>query len=776
MIEIENGTKRVPAARFWRRQSAWRRLPLRLTLIAILGSVFPPATLAKRPFVIKPPPPWVKPLSVTQSGSAASNEAAYGSLYLLSDHQIRVNGGSTERYSRRVKKVLNASALEDVSQLQLEFEPSYQELVIHYVEIQRGDETIDALRPGEVKIIQQETDLYQRQYNGTLSALIFLNDVRVGDIVDYAFSVVGQNPVLGGRFADTFHLAATQAVEKLQWRLLWPSKRHLQYRRLNTGALPATQNLGEETEYTWEQENVAAIEFEDNTPGWFRPIPAVQLSEFFDWAGVVQWAMPLYALKRPIDGPLIKQIERWQAESADPEKRLLAALRFVQDDVRYMGIELGPYSHTPTQPSVVFDRRFGDCKDKSLLLTTILNSLGIEARPALVNTSAQYTLDEKSYWIDATASLQRGGLAELYNPNYARALVLREGGGKLEEIPHVVSEETTTTVREVYTVQNYQAPALLEVSTTYRNVDADGVRSWIAQQTLSELGKSYLNYYANFDPDIEATALPQISDDPTTNTIVITEKYTIPSFWKNKTRQFYAGRIDEELAKPSVSKRSMPLALSYPVRVSQTIEAHLPEPFTIERDSRTIESDLMRFKYQYGSGGNTITLNYQLRTLRDHVPADKVAKHLETVDRIRKTLGYEISKDGSLADANTGSLLPLALVLGPFLLFGIYKAVKSTRARRRQTSFKKQQARLAPGETPETAILLKGEAEISRKLAAFKCVCGISYSNEDGPPQSESAVFDGRRLTVIRLKCETCSTFQDVYFVAPTAGPTILQN
>lgn len=703
---------------------------------------------------------------------------------MLSDHQIRVTGGSTERYTRRVKKVLNASALEDLSQLQLEFEPSYQELVIHYVKFQRGGVIIDALRPGEVKIIQQETDLYQRQYNGTLSALIFLNDVRVGDIVDYAFSVVGQNPVLGGRFADTFYLATSQAVENLQWRLLWPSKRQLRYRGQNTAAVPVTQNLGEETEYTWEQANVAAIEFEDNTPGWFRPIPAVQISEFSDWEEVLEWALPLYALKHPIDGPLIKQIERWRAESADPEKRLLAALRFVQDDVRYMGIELGPSSHMPTQPSAVFERRFGDCKDKSLLLTTILNSLGIEARPALVNTSAKYTLkdwqpspfafdhvivratfNEKNYWIDGTASLRRGGLAELYNPNYGRALVLREGGGELEEIPEEVSEETTTAVREVYTVQSNQAPALLEVSTTYRNVDADEMRSWIAQQTLSELGKSYLNYYAHFDSDIEATTVPQISDNPTTNTIVITEKYRIPSFWKNKTRQFYAGRIDEELGKPSVSKRSMPLALPYPARISQTIEAHLPEPFMIGRDSRTIESDVMRFKYQYGSNGNTITLNYQFRTLRDHVPPDKVAKHLDTVDRIRRTLGYEISRDGVLADANFVSLIPFALVFGPFLLFGVYKAVRSMRARRRQTSFK-QRPRLAPGETPEAAIPLKENGEIARNLAAFKCLCGISYSNEDGPPQAESAVFDGRRLTVIRLKCETCNRFQDVYFLA----------
>jgi transglutaminase-like putative cysteine protease len=765
----------------------------RLALLVIFAGVVPTVISAKRPFVIKPAPPWVKPLSVNQSKDPPQGEAVSGSLYLLSDQQIRVNGGSTERFYRRVKQVLNASALEELSQIQLEYEPSYQELVIHHVKIQRGDLTIDALKPNEVKIIQQETDLYQRQYNGTLSALIFLNDVRIGDIVDYAFSVIGQNPVLGGRFADTFSLAATQAIEKLQWRLLWPSKRLLRYRGMNTAALPDTQTLGEETEYTWAEENVAAIELEANTPAWFNPIPAVQLSEFGDWGDVVRWALPLYMLKHPVEGPLLRQIERWRAESIDPEKRLLAALRFVQDDVRYMGIELGPYSHTPTQPSVVFERRFGDCKDKSLLLSTILNSLGIDASPALVNTSAQHTLNDwqpspfafdhvivratlnqKSYWIDPTANLQRGGLAELCNPNYGRALVLREGAGELEAVQQDAGETLTTEVVEVYTVPSYMGPALLEVGTTFRSADANGMRSWLAHQTISEVGKLYLNYYARFDPDIEATTLPQVSDDPATNTIVITEKYKIPNFWKNKTRQFYAGRIDEDLGQPSTSKRAMPLALSYPARVSQTIEAHLPDHFTIAVDSRTIETDALRFKYQYISRGKTVTLSYQLRTLRDHVPADKVAKHLAAVDQIRNTLGYEISTSGAPADFNMTGLIPIALVMGPFLLFGVYKAMKSRRAHRRQTSFK-QRIQVAAGETPETAIPLK-DTEIAGTLAGFKCKCGLSYLTDKAPPQAESAVFDGRRLTVIRLNCDTCNRFQDVYFIAPVTPPTVFQN
>lgn len=740
-----------------------------------------PGTEAKSAFAIKPTPSWVKPVTVAKATSSATGEAS-GSLYLLSDSQTRVSSGSTERYLRRVKKVLNASGLEDLSQLQLEFEPSYEQLIIHHVRIFRGETTIDALNPNEIKTIQQENDLNQRIYNGTLSALIFLNDVRVGDTVDYAFSVVGDNPVMGGRFATNFNLASSQYVGKMQWRLLWPSKRSLRYHGLNTNISPAVQQIGDETEYVWSQNDVEAIEIEDNIPRWFRPIPTFQLSEFADWADVVKWELPLYTLKQPIDSSLKDQIEEWRSESTDPEKRLMSATRFVQDEVRYMGIELGPSSHTPTHPSIVFKRRFGDCKDKTLLLSTILNSLGIEATPALVNTNAQHTLDSyqptplafdhvilqvrlnsKTFWLDATASLQRGSLAEQSDLDYERALVLRDGTHNLEEIPQAVGNEPTVVLHEVYKALNYDAPALLDVTTTYKGHDADDIRSSIAQQTAAELAKTCLNYYASSDADIQAVGPPEVSDDTNLNVLIITEHYKIPGFWKNRAREFYASRINEELAKPNVSKRSMPLALAYPVSVSQIIEVHLPESFAIKKAGSTIESDAVRYRYQYDSSGNTVTLNYQLQTKKNYIYSAGVAEHLALIDRIRGTLGYEISRDQA-DDGDLTALLVLGLIATPLLIVGVTKAVKSNRLRKAAFKHRTQPRH---GESPETAIQIAPDADVYQNLSGFRCACGSSYPSNTRAAQTESAVFDGRKLTIIRLNCEKCSRFRDVYFVNP---------
>src|SRR5262249_12706551 len=154
----------------------------------------------------------------------------------------------------------------------------YEELVFHRISIMRGDRVIDALKPREIKLIQPETSLDEREYNGLMSALVFLNDVRVGDIVDYSYSINGSNPVMRGRFAARLFLIGDHPIRLLRRRLLWASGRTLRFNSLNTDLQPVIRELGSLREYTWQRENVMPIQVDDRTPQWFDPYPGVQLS------------------------------------------------------------------------------------------------------------------------------------------------------------------------------------------------------------------------------------------------------------------------------------------------------------------------------------------------------------------------------------------------------------------------------------------------------------------------------------------------------------------
>lgn len=674
--------------------------PLRAALLLLLACT---AAAAKPSFTVKPAPAWVQPAPTPQAGEdARAADAESGVRYLLDDQQVRVGARGAEYYYHVVEQVSSAAAVEKVSQLQLDFEPSYQSLVIHQIKVLRAGQAINALHPSEIRVIQQEQELDKQLFNGTLSAVVVLDDVRPGDVIDYAYSVNGDNPVLAGDFADTFQLAESDPVSHLRARLLWPAARKLYVKARQTDAQASVRQLGDEVEYVWERRDVpASAQTEDGAPTWFDPVPSIQLSEFETWADVARWAAPLYEVK-PLSHALKAQIAEWQ-KLPDPEARLLAARRFVQDEVRYLGIEMGPYSHTPTQPSKVFERRFGDCKDKSLLLATILSALGIESHPALVNTDARHTLDDwqpspydfdhcivfgrlgdKTYWIDPTISYQRGTLATYYAPEYERALVLRPDAQALEVIPLASPDGPTTTVAEDYRVRDFDSPVAFNVTTTMRGSDADAMRYQLAGKSRADLAKEELNYYAGRDRSIEAGGPPEVSDDEQANVVTLTEHYTIRHFWKDSAHEFLARRIGDELDKPGISRRETPLQISYPTNIEQLVEIHLPHRQDVTTGEESVETDALRFNASATADDNVVRLRYTLRTKQDSVAAADVEHHLAAVDKARDLAGYVLKQGPPVAPAvSLRATLDLLywLALAGVVLLLLYSRTK----RRRET-------------------------------------------------------------------------------------------
>jgi transglutaminase-like putative cysteine protease len=747
-----------------------------LLLLACAGAA------AKPSFTVQLPPAWVRAAPPPQAADEArAKDAESGLRFLLDDQQVRVGERGVQYYYHLVEQVSSAAAVEQVSRLQLDFEPSYQSLVIHHINVLRAGQTINALRPSEVKVIQREQELDKQLFNGTLSAVVFLNDVRPGDVLDYAYSVNGTNPVLAGDFADTFQLAESDPVDYLRARLLWPASRKLYVRARQTDAQPSVAQTGDEVEYVWERRDVPAAQSEDSTPSWFDPVPSVQLSEFETWADVARWAAPLYEVKG-LSPALKAQIAEWQ-KLPDPEARLLAARRFVQDEVRYLGIEMGPYSHTPTQPSKVFDRRFGDCKDKSLLLSTILNALGIEARPALVNTDARHTLDEwqpspydfdhcivrarlgdKTYWIDPTISYQRGTLDSYYPPEYERALVLRPDADSLDRIPLAPADQPTTAVLDDYRVRDFDSPVSYTVLTTLRGPDADAMRYKLAGESRADLGKEYLNFYADHEPSIQGDGLPEVSDDEQANVITITERYAIPRFWKEAAHEFLAQGLGADLQKPDVSRRATPLQVSYPANVEQLIEIHLPQRQEVATGRETVEDDALLFTAEVKTDNNVVRLRYTLRTKQEAVAPADVERHLASLDRARDLASYELKQGPPLGSASSlrGALdLLYWLALAGVALLVLFFWMKRRRAAR-LVAFAPARPRALPGAQPDTAIRLRAEGEIKHYLSDVPCrSCG---RRSCGEAARQGLIYDEQRLVVVQLECERCRNSQDFYF------------
>src|SRR5262249_34648863 len=131
-------------------------------------------------------------------------------------------GDSHERYARWATQILDESALQRASQLTVEFDPSYETVILHAITVLRGGERLNRLQPNTIKVVQREPNLEAQMYDGRRSLVMFLEDMRVGDVVDSEATVSGADEALAGHLRDTLVLGTTSAVERVHTRLILP--------------------------------------------------------------------------------------------------------------------------------------------------------------------------------------------------------------------------------------------------------------------------------------------------------------------------------------------------------------------------------------------------------------------------------------------------------------------------------------------------------------------------------------------------------------------------
>jgi transglutaminase-like putative cysteine protease len=640
------------------------------------------------------PPPWVK---IHASAEGVTNPAGEGGeAFLLVDQQVHL--GTQERYGHFVRQVLSEAGLRDNGTLEFEFDPAYQRLTVHQVDIVRGGERSSRLDRSKAKIIQQEKELDAHIYNGRYSVVIILDDLRVGDQIEYAYTVEGRNPIFDGRYAGEFTVQWSRPVASQRLRIVVPGNRKLFVRSFSTQALPRITEAEASSVYEWEFTATDAVIPDDDLPPWYEPFAFIQLSEYRTWGEVAEWGAKVFETRPNLGEGLQEQIQQWKKMPV-VEERVVSALKFVQNEVRYMGMTIGEYSHKPAEPATVLARRFGDCKDKAVLFCAILRQLGIEAHPGLVNTSRRHTIAEwhpspsafdhvivlvtlagQSYWVDPTRSSQGGRrLKDLFLPNYGSALVLRTNTDHLSSIPFSAAVPSRLDVREQYSIKNYNEPVRFRVDSSYEGLEADRMRGELANKRREELEKQYLNFYAKLFPKIVTTEPLIINDDPITDVVKTVEEYHIEEFWSvsDNSRKMMCEvvphNVSELLSKPSTRLRTMPIGLPYPRERKHVVEITFPKAFNIAAEQETINSEALKFRFEAAPASNTVRLTWNLITCTDRVDVLSLKDYLSTLDRIEPLLSYTFERPRPAA-TNWAAQLNWPIIFGSavyVLLLGI---------------------------------------------------------------------------------------------------------
>ncbi len=611
-----------------------------------------------------PPDSWVKPQFFNEQSSTSLLDSSADEHWLLLERQI--NALQTETFFHSVRQVLTVAGVEKDATLTIDFNPGYQSVMLHWVRVWRGTQHWDRLDTNNVKIVQPERDLDESILNGEKSVVLVLDDVRVGDIIDYAYSLKGTNSVFDGHFSCVIPVQLDQPVDHLLTRVLWPSQKPLYAKTHGCSVQPVAVTGKKTNEYVWDLRQVPGVALEDSLPAWYDPEPWVQLTDFKTWAEVNQWASALFRVTPPFSPGLSRKIEEWK-QIPDPEQQILTVLRFVQDEVRYFGIEIGNSTEEPADPSVVFTRRFGDCKDKSLLFVTILRALGIEAYPVLVNaTSGRAIWDwrssasafdhciavvrchDQTYWLDPTMNYQRGPLAAHYLPNYGCGLVISPLTTGLTVIPQATGLPQTTTT-EYFRIRGVTEPADLKVVTIAEGRDADHLRELFASTKRSDIEKNYTHFYSGLYPGIKMSSPIALEDDQQQDRVQTTESYSIDKVWTRLDKdgtyrcEFYPSTIAALLKKPVDTDRKLPLGINYPQHQTLRTEVILPQAWPVEVDQKTFSDSAFTFQKDYRCTGGQLVMKYEYQSLADSISPEQVSQHIQRLDQSSQSLGYALT-------------------------------------------------------------------------------------------------------------------------------------
>jgi len=219
-----------------------------------------------------------------------------------------------------------------------------------------------------------------------------------GSVVGYEYEEDEQPMVL----QDVWMFQREIPGRELHYSLQLPSGWEYKASWINSAEIKPTP--GGNNHWEWVMNDVKGIRKEAEMPPIegvagqmivsFFPPGGASRNGFTGWLEMGNWYSNLTNGRRDASPEITQQVAALTASARTPLDKMKALAQFVQNDIRYVAIELGIGGWQPHAASEVFVHRYGDCKDKATLLSSMLSQVGIESFYVVINSERGYVTPE----------------------------------------------------------------------------------------------------------------------------------------------------------------------------------------------------------------------------------------------------------------------------------------------------------------------------------------------------------------------------------------------
>jgi hypothetical protein len=343
-------------------------------------------------------------------------------------------------------------------------------------------------------------------------------------------------------------------------------------------------------------------------------------------------------------------------DMSDVEK-IQTIYQYLQDNSRYVSIQLGIGGYKPFEPGFIHEKKYGDCKALSYYTQSMLDAVGIKSNLVLVKAgkgasevdadfpSNQFNhvflcvpQEKDTIWLECTSQTTPFGFMG-YHTSDRNVLVINEEGGKLQRTPKYSKKDNIVDTKVKISLESSGA------SNGEIHQDFDGLefnRSYLSRymNKPEKMQKEWIKYYydiANFS--IVEYDLSKGKDGhlgKLSSTIQM-EKFASTVGKRMFFKPIVTNRMTDEIEKPEERKTKFNINDTY--THTGTYEFKMPTGFEIEKNVKETKIDTKFGSYSLSSKateGNKIVIERRFELNDGEFPAEEYVAFADFLKKVRK--------------------------------------------------------------------------------------------------------------------------------------------
>jgi tetratricopeptide (TPR) repeat protein len=606
------------------------------------------------------------PLSVQEVVKNAPPEEKYpnaGALILFCDERTQITEQNTAIFFEHIiVKILNERGKKDFSEIVIGYDSTYDKVELEYARTIRPDGAVIPVGSRHIRDVSRYLNF--PLYSNARARIISFPEITEGCIIEYKYKIYRNQLINEDDFILTYQLQELEPVIHAKMKLVLPAEKPLHYKILNSNyntfqakLEPEIKEYPEYNEYVWEFKDIPAIIPELDMPPISRINPIILISTFDSWQEIYDWWWDLALDKIQADQAIKQKVADLTQDKETVLDKVRAIYNFCAEDIRYVAVEYGQAGHEPHKATDIFFNKYGDCKDQSILLITMLREIGVQAYPVLIGTYdyldlqddfpsvsfnhciAAVRLERDFIFLDPTCpTCSFGNLPG--DDQDRRVLVFTDTGYKIKSIPlHPADQNRASKILKMEISSDETIKAERSVF-TYGLFDA-GQRAWFRYSSDEAISESLKQAIQGISPAARLIKYDIQNLDDLNRSVVLKYSFSGREYWTRAGEL----RILPQLAVLDTSivakqLRRFPLDLGMPsIRITQ-VDITLPPHFKLKNLPGDFKesSRWLELSVEYGMEGNHFYFKQTTQTKKRQIPLSEYSEFKTFMENVSTSI------------------------------------------------------------------------------------------------------------------------------------------